>query len=89
MNHVAIKTHEMLEENGIPITGVSIGKVDDKKTWRVDFMDEATLVHHVQAQQLIDAFDPDAVPDPISEIESLKAQVAELTSQLNAIPLEK
>ena len=75
MNHVAIKTHEMLEENGIPIYGISIGKVNDKSTWRVDFTDSASLAQRSQAQQLIDSFDPNTVPDPVSEIDVLKAKV--------------
>ena len=78
MNYIAAKTHQMLEENGIPICGVSIGKVDDKKTWRVDFTDSASLAQRSQAQQLIDSFDPDTVPDPVSEIDVLKAKVAAL-----------
>jgi hypothetical protein len=85
----AIKTYNFLTDNGIPIEGVSIGRLDDKSTWRIDFMAEATSQQRADALLLIRDFDPDSVSDPVSEVESLRAQISVLTSQLNNIPLEK
>lgn len=43
-----------------PIHGVSIGRLDDKATWRIDFKDEATPEQRAAAIAVIDAFDPTA-----------------------------
>ena len=40
-----------------PIQGVSIGKVDDKKTWKVHYADLATQEQKDAAQAVINAFD--------------------------------
>lgn len=40
-----------------PILGVSIGRVNDKSTWRIDFTDEATSEQRAAAQAVVDAFD--------------------------------
>lgn len=40
-----------------PIHGVSIGRKDDKKTWRIDFKDEATDRERSDALAVIEAFD--------------------------------
>ena len=39
------------------IYGVSIGKPNDKSTWRIDFADEATAEQRQAAQDVVDAFD--------------------------------
>lgn len=43
-----------------PIHGVSIGRVNDKQTWRIDFKDEATAQERATAQAVVDAFDGQA-----------------------------
>lgn len=43
-----------------PINGVSIGRVNDKSTWRIDFKDEATQEQRQAAQAALDAFNPEA-----------------------------
>lgn len=40
-----------------PIFGVSIGREDDRQTWRVSFKDEATPQQRASAQAQIDTFD--------------------------------
>ena len=40
-----------------PIHGISIGRKDDKSTWRIDFKDTATDKEKANAQAVIDAFD--------------------------------
>lgn len=44
-----------------PITGVSIGRLDDRSTWRVDFLPEATALQRTAAQAVVDTFDVAAV----------------------------
>lgn len=46
-----------------PIIGVSIGRIDDKATWRVDFAPEATQAQRTAAQTLVDGFDVAAVEE--------------------------
>lgn len=43
-----------------PIHGVSIGRKNDKITWRIDFTEEATLEQREEAQAVVDAFDVEA-----------------------------
>ena len=40
-----------------PITGVSIGRKDDRSTWRIDFAPEATDDQKAQAAQIVASFD--------------------------------
>lgn len=40
-----------------PITGVSIGRRDDKATWRLDFAPEATQAHRDAAAGVVTSFD--------------------------------
>lgn len=40
-----------------PIHGVSIGRKDDKATWRIDFADEATKQQKVAARLTLSTFD--------------------------------
>ena len=40
-----------------PIHGVSIGRKNDKTTWRIDFKDEATKPQKKSAQTVFDNFD--------------------------------
>lgn len=43
-----------------PIYGVSIGKMADKSTWRIQFMESATPSQKLAAQAVLAAFDPNA-----------------------------
>jgi hypothetical protein len=49
-----------------PTHGISIGRKDDKSTWRIDFKDEATQAEKDAAQLVVDNFDINA-KDPIEE----------------------
>jgi len=40
-----------------PIDGVSLGRKDDKSTWRIDFKPEATAQQRTDAQAVVEAFD--------------------------------
>lgn len=40
-----------------PIEGISIGKQDDKSTWRIDFKEAATKEQQLAARAALDAFD--------------------------------
>jgi len=46
-----------------PIVGVSIGRSNDRATWRIDFEDRATAEQRAAARAVMDAFDPEA-PEP-------------------------
>jgi hypothetical protein len=76
----AIKLNDQLVAAGLPIHGVSIGNPDDKSTWRVDYKDEATNEHALIATQIITDFDENNIPDPKSEVELLREEVAQLRS---------
>jgi len=39
-----------------PIVGVSVGRIDDKATWRIDFAPEATKEERAAAQQVAASF---------------------------------
>lgn len=53
-----------------PIHGVSIGRKDDKKTWRIDFKTEATEQQKAAAQQVLDAFVDNPAVENIVSMES-------------------
>ncbi len=42
----------------LPVVGVSVGDVRDRRTWRVDFMDAATPGERAAATGIAAAFDP-------------------------------
>jgi hypothetical protein len=54
---IAQLLHDQLTSASIPFSGVSIGDIDDKSTWRVDF-DGASASQMASASAIIDAFDP-------------------------------
>jgi len=62
-----------------PVYGVSVGRKDDKATWRVDFKDEATQAEKDAAQVVIDGFDVDADFSPT------KDEIYDQTLQNNAL----
>ena len=58
-----------------PIYGVSIGREDDRQTWRIDFKPEATLQQRTNAQAILDTFDPQAITlEERSEISTANAR---------------
>lgn len=65
-----------------PIHGVSIGRRDDKTTWRIDFTSEATLAQRVSAQAVVDAFDAVAVAASI-ESQRLDKEALASSARLN------
>lgn len=52
-----------------PIHGISIGRADDKATWRIDFKEEATTEQRTDAEAVKQAFDPEA-PLTAAELET-------------------
>lgn len=48
-----------------PIAGVSIGRDDDKSTWRIDYADTATAAQKAAAEAVLAAFDPAAEEAPL------------------------
>lgn len=80
MADVATALDGALRAAGLLIDGVSIGRKDDKTTWRVDFRGDPTEVQKSAAAAVIAAFDPAAVADAPSEIDQLKARLAVLES---------
>ena len=83
MHFIAIKLTNKLDSAGIPVHGVSIGRVNDKKTWRIDFKDEASLAQRSYAKQILDDYDDTKIPDPVSEFDQLKARIKELEDKQN------
>ncbi len=53
------------------IHGVSVGRWDDKSSWRIDFQDDATEQEKTAALSVIEAFDPrtDGVLTPVDLIQ--------------------
>ncbi len=58
MNNLAQNLTDYLAAAGIPLEGVSIGRRDDRSTWRVDFTADATDEHRTQAAALLRSFTP-------------------------------
>ena len=52
-----------------PIHGVSIGRKDDKQTWRIDFKDEATPEQREAAQSVVDNFIDNPALENIANLE--------------------
>jgi len=53
---IAQKLHEAVQAV-CPIAGVSIGSGEDKATWRIDYLDEATPAQRAAAEGVMDSFD--------------------------------
>ena len=68
-----------------PIHGVSIGRVNDKQTWRIDFRDEATAQQRAAAQDVLDAFDPEAQTKDEQNAPILAALTASDVGMLRAL----
>lgn len=70
-----------------PITGVSIGRADNRDTWRVDFSDVATAEQRAAAVEVVRSFDPAAVPATDVKLEARRRILARYPEwkQLNII----
>lgn len=66
---------QALRSAGVPITGVSVGRVTDKDTWRVDFSDTATAENRDTARVLIAAYDVLETATP-STVPNFKLRIA-------------
>ena len=73
---VALSVHEDVAAVA-PIIGVSLGKRDDKGTWRIDFEPRATPAERRAAQDVVDAFDTNRKGPP-AELRDLQARVTAL-----------
>ena len=69
--------HTQLTAAGIPVHGISIGRKDDKATWRVDFAPEATDEQKAQAAQIVAAFDVEKADHNVG----IDAQIAALEAK--------
>ena len=79
----SLQLHNQLFAAGIPVRGVSIGVVSDKKTWRIDYKPEATAAQKQAAAQAVKSFDWDAAGqqqvrrekyERISHLKTIKAE---------------
>lgn len=65
-----------------PVESVSVGNVNDKTTWRIDFAAAATPQQRAAAQSALDAFDPNTPEetrrDIVEELDESKAMAAAL-----------
>ena len=59
-----------------PIDGVSVGRANDKATWRIDFKKEATDEQRKAARDVVAAFDPSAPPLKTAQDKKIDALVA-------------
>lgn len=66
-----------LDAAGLPVGDVSIGKRNDKATWRITYAPDITKAQQAAALAIVDAFDMDAPDDP-APLDVLAAQIAAL-----------
>lgn len=57
MSNVCLELHEAMIAAGCPITGVSMGKMEDRNTWMVQWKGKPTSEQAAAAQRLLDTFD--------------------------------
>lgn len=67
LDHLAAELHRVITAAGVAIVGVSIGKLTDKTTWKVQ-----PALFQPAAQPIIDAFDVD---DPMHDSAQLNLEV--------------
>jgi hypothetical protein len=63
---LAAQLQAALERIGIPVVGVSIGQLDDRSTWRIDY-DDPTIAQQLAGDELLASFDPDNDEDYLEE----------------------
>lgn len=74
-----------------PVAGVSIGRIDDKATWRIDFADAATTQQRASAAAVVSAFDvtaaqqQDALRDQRRIADAQELQDARLDNAITAL----
>lgn len=66
MNTTSLDLINKLKGAGLPVVGVAVGRVSDKATWRVDFMESATDADRTAANAIVAAFDINAPTVPPS-----------------------
>lgn len=84
---IAGDVHKALVAASIPIEGVSIGRANDKKTWRIDWPAKPSAQQEAAAQAVLDAFDvaaEAAKPPPKSDVEKLADRIAALEASAAA-----
>ena len=54
---LAAKVTRALERQNLPIVGVSIGRADDRSTWRVDYASSATDAQKTAGAALVATYD--------------------------------
>lgn len=75
MASVAERLQATLARAGIPVVGVSIGRRDDKGTWRIDYDGDVTSHQLALAQNVVDDFDAEApdVPPSVTPYQARRA----------------
>jgi hypothetical protein len=74
-----------------PIAGISIGRLDDKATWRIDFVDAATPQQRAAAAAIVSGFDvaaaqqQDALRDQRRVTDAQELQDARLDNAITAL----
>ena len=83
MDSLNVTLHQRLSTVA-PITGVSLGMLADKTTWRIDFRPEATSQQQADAQAVVDAFDVAVEEQKLKDAEQAKKdKKSSLLSQPN------
>ena len=72
-----------LRAAGVPIHGVSIGRPEDKGTWRIEFDGTATSAQRTTAQGILDGFAPPSAAQLADDL----AQQETTRKELRAIAL--
>ena len=55
---LAAQVTRVLQAAGIPIVGVSIGREEDRSSWRINYAPGATAQHRADGAALLTNFDP-------------------------------
>src|SRR3954467_10024613 len=58
-----------------PIVGLSLGRLDDRSTWVIDFDPAATAAQRQSAQTVMATFNP-AAPDPLDDWSVITLKIA-------------
>lgn len=71
-----------------PIDGVSVGRLDDKRTWSIQFKDIATKAERIAGNEVLASFDKASIGEtrPISrdilkELDTLKADMEQMSAK--------
>lgn len=82
---LAEKLHAALSAAHLPVLGVSIGRPDDRDTWRVDLTVNATDQEKAAAAVLVQSFNPNAIDPEAVNDERLRRIGLTFTATLSAI----